>query len=508
MKIPRFNRTFINYTIVFTLVVAVVTILIYSALSRLEEKLIDKKQEVCRTYLNHLYESGSKEIKRLGDEGLLNKRDLSPTESRDLDSRLVKVSEKLMNDIDGLEGGFYLILQDEFYGYAYPTSPPPIPKYGPPPRSYNIIKEQALHSAMADTFIIGVHSFNVAVFPLATRAVYYDSKPVGAIWVRIHIQNDLPVIKLKNIVYIIAIFSVFGFVVLMIISLVWAGEIRGIKKELQKVGKNPSFRLKERWGIFTYISQSVNIMLDTIADENTQRQLLEKKLIQKEKMASLGRVIAGVAHEVKTPLAIIKTRIQMWQKDIESQTAGPGQISPESMQMVIDEINRLSSLVNRLLIFSRPIEKNLKKTDINILLEDVLKFLDYEKAGSKVRVIRKLNPDLSRIMIDENSIKQVMINILNNAYEAMPQEGGAITVITDYDRDKKNIIIQILDNGAGIPEECFDEIFVPFFTLKDSGAGLGLAISDQIVKAHNGEIALANIDTGGIKCTIKLPLKQ
>ncbi len=507
MKIPRFNKTLFNYTIVFTLVVAIVTIAIYVSLSELEEKLIDEKQDVCETYLNLLYESGSVELSMLGDEGLLSKRDLSSIEIRELDSRLIKVSEKLMKDIDGLEGGFYLVLQDEFYGYAYPTSPPPIPVYGPPPRSYNIIKEQALISTMVDTLIIGVHSFNVAVFPLATRAVHYDSEIVGAIWVRIHIQNDLPVIKLKQVVYIIAIFSVVGFVVLMIISLVWAGEIRGIKKELQNVGKNPSFRLKERWGIFTYISQSVNRMLDTIEEEDKKKQLLEKRLIQKEKMASLGRVIAGVAHEVKTPLAIIKTRIQMWQKDLENQSGEQGHISSDSMQMVIDETNRLSSLVSRLLIFSRPIEKNLKETDINILIDDVLKFLDYDKAESMVRVIRKLNKDLPRILIDENSMKQVLINILNNSYESMPG-GGEIIIITEYDNDGDNLVIEILDNGTGIPEECFDEIFVPFFTLKDTGAGLGLAISDQIVKAHNGEITLLNIISGGVRCIVKLPLKQ
>ncbi len=507
MKIPRFNKTLINYTIVFTLVVAIVTIIIYSSLSKLEKKLIDEKQDICRTYLNLLYKAGSEEISRLGDEGLLSKRDLSPMESRDMDSRLTRVSEKLMKNIDGIEGGYYFTLQDEFYGYAYPTSPPPIPIYGPPPRSYNIIKEQALMSAMADTLIVGLHSFNVAIFPLATRAVYYDSETIGAIWVRIHIQNDLPVIKLKQIVYIIAIFSVLGFVVLMIISMVWAGEIRGIKKELQEVGISPSARLKERWGIFTYISQSVNRMLDTIEDKDRRRQLLEKKLIQKEKMASLGRVIAGVAHEVKTPLAIIKTRIQMWQKDLENHPEEAGHISPESMQMVIDETNRLSSLVNRLLIFSRPVEKNLKETDINILIDDVLKFLDYDKAGSKVTVIRNLNPDLPEIMIDENSMKQVLINILNNSYESMT-DGGEIRVLTEYDYAGDTIIIQIMDNGIGIPEECLDEIFVPFFTLKDSGAGLGLAISDQIVKAHNGEISLVNLLSGGVRCVIKLPLNQ
>lgn len=504
MKISGFNKTFINYAIVFTLVVAIVTIVIYITLSKLEDKLIVEKQEVCELYLNRLYDSGIEEINKLDREDLLLKRDMSFGESIKLDNRLSKVSEKLMKDVDGLEGGYYLILQDEFFGYAYPTSPPPIPVYGPPPRSYNIIKEQALISAMADTLIIGLHSFNVATFPLATRAVHHNAASIGAVWVRIHIQDDLPVIKLKQIVYVVAIFAVVGFVILMLISSLWAGEIRGIKKELQKLGSSPSYRLKERRGIFTYISQSVNRMLDTIEKDERDRQLLEKRLVQKEKMASLGRVIAGVAHEVKTPLAIIKTRIQMWQKDIEDNKEGPEQISPESMQMVIDETNRLSSLVSRLLIFSRPIEKNLKETDINNLLDDVLKFLDYENEGSGVSVERYFNNMLPLIQIDENSIKQVFINILKNSYESMP-EGGVIRVVSE--RKDNNIIVDISDTGTGIPDSSIDEIFVPFFTLKSTGVGLGLAISDQIVKAHNGEIVLVNNPAGGANCIITLPLK-
>lgn len=498
---------FINYTIVFTVVVAVITIVIYVTLSKFEKSLITDTQKLCVTYLNHLYQEGQIEILNIGDSDLISKRDLSSLERRGLDSRLMKVSSRVMKDIEGLEGGFYLELQDEFYGYAFPTSPPPIPVYGPPPRSYNIIKDQALESLVLDSMIVGLHSFNAATFPLATRAIHYNGTPVGAIWVRIHIEKDLPIIKLKRIVYIVAIFAVLGFLVLMTISSVWAGEIRGIKKELQKVGHTPSYRLKERWGIFTYIALSVNRMLDTIEEEDRQRLLLEKRLIQKEKMASLGRVIAGVAHEVKTPLAIIKTRIQMWEKELSKHDSLKEIISPDSMQMLVDEVNRLSSLVNRLLIFSRPIEKNLKPTDINLLLDDVLRFLDYENEGSNIEVVRRFRSGLPLAELDENSIKQVMINILNNSYESMLY-GGKIIVISQYDKVEDSLLLEISDSGNGIPEESLEEIFVPFFTLKDSGVGLGLAISDQIVKAHNGEIVMMNNTPKGVKCIIRLPVKQ
>ena len=144
-----------------------------------------------------------------------------------------------------------------------------------------------------------------------------------------------------------------------------------------------------------------------------------------------------------------------------------------------------------------------------MLLDDVLKFLDYEHEhkGSHIALVRRFRLDLPLVDIDENSIKQVLINILNNSYESMPS-GGVITVVSQFDKDKDVVIIEVSDLGCGIPEESLEEIFVPFFTLKDTGVGLGLAICDQIVKAHNGEIILMNNSPRGVKCIIKLPVKQ
>ncbi|MEE4115612.1 MAG: ATP-binding protein [Marinilabiliaceae bacterium] len=507
MRNLRQYSKYLRYTIIFALIIIAAAVVVNLLLSELEERLISTNQDLCIKYLDSLNAAGETEIRMLGDEGILLERDLSATQGRKLDERLTKISESLLCNENGIEGGFYLLLQDDFFGYAFPTSPPPVPVYGPPPRSYKIIKDQLIESIFSDSLIVGLHSFNAATFPLATRPVYYRSEAVGATWVRIHIEKELPIIKLKQILYLSALVAIAGFVVLMVVYSVWAGEIRGIKKELQLVSSGTPLKLKERWGIFKYISQSVNSMLETIEKEDRQKQELEKKLIQKEKMASLGRVIAGVAHEVKTPLAIIKTRIQMWQRDIEKHPEMSEYISTDSLELVIDETNRLSSLVDRLLIFSRPIKNMLKPSDINILLEDVLKILDYENNDSGILVLRKLDQDIPLISLDENSIKQVLINILNNSYESMPA-GGRIVVETYLKEKEEQVFIEITDEGSGIPQEAIEEIFVPFFTLKESGVGLGLAISDQIIKAHNGEIILMNNDPGGVKCIIKLPVKQ
>jgi signal transduction histidine kinase len=340
---------------------------------------------------------------------------------------------------------------------------------------------------------------------LATKPIIYNKEIVGVVWVRTHIENELPIIKLKQIVNIAAILSILGFIILMLISSLWRGEIQGIKKELKNIQSNPDFRLRQRFGIFGYITSNINEMLETLAEDNRQQQALELQLIQKEKLASLGKMIAGVAHEVKTPLAIIKTRIQMWQQVVNANEKANDYISPESMQLVIDEINRLSSLVKRLLIFTRPIDKNLKLTSINQLIDEVVCFILLDRNDRRISILKDLSPEVPSILADANSLKQVFINVFSNSVDAM-QDGGDISVLTKYDEGTKIILISISDQGTGIPDKIINNIFDPFFTSKDSGSGLGLAISYEIVKVHHGEITLLNNIDKGVTCTITLPV--
>lgn len=499
-----YNRSFF-YAIIFIIVITIAAAFIYSSLSKWQASMVEKNKTVCELYVNKLYESALSEINNLYSAGLLTSKDLSSGEIKLIDTTLKKISWQELRVLSGLDGGFYLIYPDEFYGYSFPTSPPPVPVYGPPPRSYNIIKTQSLMSAKENRSILNLHSFDAAIFPLATMPIVIDSQTLGVVWVRIHIENELPIIKLKQVVNVAAIISILGFLILMLFSALLSGEIKGIKKEMENIRYNPSLRLRRKWGIFGYISSNINGMLDTIEEENIRRRILEQQLNQKEKLASLGNMIAGVAHEVKTPLAIIKTRIQMWQQEVRKSAGLAEHISPESMQLVIDETNRLSNLVKRLLIFSRPIDQKMKPTDINKLINEVVSFISVEINSNTISIELKLNTYLPLIQIDEGSVKQVIINVLENSIEAMP-EGGIITISTDIDPDTKKIIIEVTDTGKGISEEIINKIFDPFFTSKESGAGLGLSISYQIIKAHNGEICFLNNPDNVTKCIIKLPL--
>lgn len=507
MNFPRIqNRVFV-YAIIFTVVVTLAAIFIYSSLSKWQNRLVEKNKLVCELYADQLLASAMNDINHFGSKGFLGSSDLVSSENKNMDNILKKLSAEKLKEWPGLEGGFYLRGPDEFYGYSFPTSPPPEPVFGPPPRSYNIIRTQCLLCIEENRPLVNLHSFNAAIFPLVTKPIIFESKVVGVVWVRIHIENELPIIKLKEVVNVIAIISILGFLILMLISALWGGEIQGIKMEMEEIRKNSALRLKKRWGIFGYISSNINEMLDTIEKDNRKRHKLERQLNQKEKLASLGNMIAGVAHEVKTPLAIIKTRIQMWQQAVGKRAEIAEHISPESMEMVINEINRMSNLVKRLLIFSRPIEKKMKPTDVNKLISEVINFINIDKNVKNITVEQELDVNLPVIPADENSLKQVLMNVLDNSVEAMA-DGGKISVVSKWDPESEKIVIEVSDTGEGIPDEIKYKIFEPFFTSKVSGSGLGLAISYEIIKAHNGEITFMKNGDQGAKCIIKIPVHQ
>jgi two-component system sensor histidine kinase AtoS len=197
----------------------------------------------------------------------------------------------------------------------------------------------------------------------------------------------------------------------------------------------------------------------------------------------------------------------MWQQEVQKRPEIAEHISPESMQMVIDETNRLSNLVKRLLIFSRPIDKKMKEADINNLIREVVSFINIERNSKQIHVNVSLKNDIPAIPVDENSIKQVLINVIENSIEAM-ENSGMINIFSDFDADNNKLVIKISDRGKGIPAEMINKVFEPFFTSKETGVGLGLAISYQIVKAHNGEIIFSSSTENGTDCIIKLPVNQ
>jgi len=210
-----------------------------------------------------------------------------------------------------------------------------------------------------------------------------------------------------------------------------------------------------------------------------------------------------VAHEVKTPLAIIKTRVQLWQRRLTN-SEEPADIvevvTPETMELVVQEINRLTSLVNRLLVFSKPINTDLSEININDLIHQTIDLVKMD--NSQIKFIEHYGEEISDLLIDPQAMKQVILNIITNSIQAC---GGNGTVgVSTSSKSSGEITLRISDSGPGMPEDILNKIYDPFFTTKEDGSGLGLSISYEIIKAHGGQIDFHNEPSGGLTCEIKL----
>ncbi|MEE8218239.1 MAG: ATP-binding protein, partial [Vicinamibacteria bacterium] len=238
------------------------------------------------------------------------------------------------------------------------------------------------------------------------------------------------------------------------------------------------------------VEQSGTIL---IIDDVTARARLEEQLQHTEKMASVGLLAAGVAHEMNTPLAGISSYTQLLRGQMEE---------TDSRSELLDKIEkqsfRAAKIVNSLLNFSRSSGTEFEQVDVNKALVDVLSLVEHQMSGSRIRVRRELAEDLPSIRGNENRIQQVFFNLILNARDAMPR-GGWLTLVTYADTD--TVVIEVKDTGHGIRRDHIRRIYDPFFTTKGigRGTGLGLSVSYGIVQEHGGAIFVDSTPGQGTK---------
>jgi signal transduction histidine kinase len=224
-----------------------------------------------------------------------------------------------------------------------------------------------------------------------------------------------------------------------------------------------------------------------------------------DRLASLGTLTAGLAHEIRNPLVAIKTLTQLLPERLDDE-----EFRTQFLQVASGEVDRISSLVNELLDFARPSDPKLELEDINAVLDGMILLVSTETKKKQIDIVKNYSSDLPPVQIDREQIKQVFLNILLNAIEAT-RENGMITVKTrSFVKPVREPYVQIefSDTGSGIPEEYLEDIFNPFFTTKSSGSGLGLSISNQIVQDHRGYIDVESQVGKGSSFFINLPVNQ
>jgi two-component system NtrC family sensor kinase len=247
-------------------------------------------------------------------------------------------------------------------------------------------------------------------------------------------------------------------------------------------------------GELAVLGQSFNSMVETL--HQTQQELLHK-----EKLASMGQLAAGVAHEINNPLGTI-----LLFSDVMCKEAPEDDPRRDDLKMIINETTRCKNIVADLLNFARQQEVLAQETDLHALLEQVIERVSPQPAFEGVEIVCQFSPDLPTIQADPAQLQQVFVNLLNNAAEAMA-EGGTITLTTRPLNGQ--VEIKVSDTGCGISEESLGKLFTPFFTTKalGKGTGLGLSIVYGIIKMHRGQIAVQSQVGQGTTFTLTLPVR-
>jgi len=224
-----------------------------------------------------------------------------------------------------------------------------------------------------------------------------------------------------------------------------------------------------------------------------------------DRLASLGTLTAGLAHEIRNPLVAIKTLTQLLPERIDDE-----EFRTQFLQIASGEVDRISSLVTELLDFARPSDPKLELEDINAILDGMILLVSTETKKKQIDINKDYSSDVPPIQIDREQIKQVFLNILLNGIEAT-SENGKITVRTRHFMKPGGELytqIEFSDTGCGIPEEYIEDIFNPFFTTKSTGSGLGLSISNQIIQDHRGYIDVESQLGKGSSFFINLPVNR
>lgn len=247
-------------------------------------------------------------------------------------------------------------------------------------------------------------------------------------------------------------------------------------------------------------------LAERLAETNRRLEQAQADARRSERLAALGQLSAGLAHEIRNPLGVIKGSSEMLQQKLQSSD----ELSRELAGYISTEVNRLSALVTEFLDFARPLHAQLAPGDITAVLERAIEIVEHRWKGNPVQVERDYAPSLPLIPLDESLCEQAFLNLVQNAFEAMEETGGTLRVEarTSSLNGHDGIEIVLADTGPGVPEKLREEIFNPFVTTKKTGVGLGLSIVSKIVDGHHGWIRVSNRPQGGAVFTLFFPLDE
>jgi two-component system NtrC family sensor kinase len=257
--------------------------------------------------------------------------------------------------------------------------------------------------------------------------------------------------------------------------------------------------------IFMAVYRLTSVLINRLQESDEQRLGAIHQMEHSQKLSSIGRLAAGVAHEINNPLAIINEKAGLMRDIMELRPDFPEKEKfSKQIESILRSVDRCRGITHRMLGFAKRMDVKIEILDLNAVLEETLGFLEREAQYRNVELRRELSKNLPNIATDHGQIQQVFLNILNNALAAVP-DGGRI-VLSSWNVDDHYVAISIEDNGCGMSEETAKNMFEPFFTTKkEKGTGLGMSITYGIVKRLGGEIKVKSKLNEGTTMTILLP---
>ncbi|SCY81453.1 ATP-binding protein [Desulfoluna spongiiphila] len=324
-----------------------------------------------------------------------------------------------------------------------------------------------------------------------------DGEVIGYIWSN-ELMDDIndQIRKMLYRFYVaIAAGIVFSFAGTAFIAHAVGLRIREIKRGIKAIETDVTHRIAPMGGELGEIAVSVNEFAEVLES----RRRLEEQMQRTDRLAALGEIAAGVAHEIRNPMTSIKGFVQLIETGME-----PEDVRRKYTSIVIAEVDRLNKMVRELLYYARPSDSLKLAVDINGILADTLLLVNLNATRQHVQIVMDYGEDLPRVVVDQEQIKQVFLNILINAVQAV-ENGGHIRVESmALDR---GVAVVVEDDGKGIEPAQVARLFDPFFTTRDNGTGLGLAVVQKIIDLHHGVVEVESRLGEGTRFRVVLPAK-
>jgi signal transduction histidine kinase len=395
------------------------------------------------------------------------------------DVSLSGISQAVLRAFEGVEGYYYLIKDQRLSGTSLQTDTAGS-RRAPQGRRLEFLRNLAKRAAGTDEVVTEENQFDTNYIVWAAQR----SKTGEAVAIagrRISLARDPLADTTRYWLGALVLFAVLGMLGIVSIWYMLRSGVAGISRGLRRLQEDFDYRLPMIRGDFGLIAMAINGMAD-------RRAALEGELRQQDRLAALGKVVSGVAHEVRNPLNSMKLTLQLLDRRLKK-----GAPVAHEIQEALHEIDRLDMIVGRLLAFGRPSMTNRQVQNLAPLVDQAVRMVKEPARQKDAKIaVAGFEADLAAD-VDGPQILQVLINLFLNAIDASPQS-GVIRVAAEQTDSAARIVVS--DQGAGIPEDAQAHIFDAYYTTKPNGSGLGLAVSREIVANHGGTLEFASSPSG------------